>query len=274
MNGRRVFLTSGITRFWSCYKKAGIGKVMRMIAVINDVSFQYPFATKELAVQYMHQFLDICKRIQKDEITNIKKIRTGLVDSQTYIGPDYKLIQLIQEFKGREERSLLLGILTNRGTYQEDDRLVCKIDGKESLICAQGIGNFLVSLLSGQIFSEITIKETVHEKEVELRNLSKDEHIEYYRKELGIRRYHANDKKHKYHRENPYGKGKIGSRMDLHDEDAQDLLNKAINIKGRLYAKKNGYYYAFQNEMDIIYHGYRAEDLGEDIKRQLDKKFT
>ncbi len=62
--------------------------------------------------------------------------------------------------------------------------------------------------------------------------------------------------------------------MDLHDEDAQDLLNKAINIKGRLYAKKNGYYYAFQNEMDIIYHGYRAEDLGEDIKRQLDKKFT
>lgn len=111
-------MTSGITRFWSCYKKAGIGKVMRMIAVINDVSFQYPFATKELAVQYMHQFLDICKRIQKDEITNIKKIRTGLVDSQTYIGPDYKLIQLIQEFKGREERSLLLGILTNRGTYQ------------------------------------------------------------------------------------------------------------------------------------------------------------
>ena len=62
--------------------------------------------------------------------------------------------------------------------------------------------------------------------------------------------------------------------MDLHDKDAQDLLNKAIKIKGRLYAKKNGYYYAFQNEQDIDYHGYRADDLGDDIKKQLDKKFV
>lgn len=62
--------------------------------------------------------------------------------------------------------------------------------------------------------------------------------------------------------------------MDLHDEEAQELLNKAIDIKGRLYAKKNGNYYAFQNERDIFYHGYRADDLGEDIKRQLDRKFT
>lgn len=111
------------------------------------------------------------------------------------------------------------------------------------------------------------------EKKVELRNLSLNEHIDYYREELGLRRYIANDKKHKYDRENPYGKGKVGSRMDLLDEEAQDLLNKAIEIKGRLYAKKDGYYYAFQRERDIDYHGYRADDLGDDIKRQLDKKF-
>ena len=61
--------------------------------------------------------------------------------------------------------------------------------------------------------------------------------------------------------------------MDLHDEEAQELLNKAIEIKERLYAKKNGHYYAFQNERDIDYHGYRADDLGEDVKRQLDREF-
>ena len=72
-----------------------------MVAVINDISFQYSFAAKEFAVENMHKFLDICKRIEKEEITNIREIRTGLIDSQTEIGPDYKLIQLIQEFKGR-----------------------------------------------------------------------------------------------------------------------------------------------------------------------------
>ena len=106
-----------------------------------------------------------------------------------------------------------------------------------------------------------------------MRNISKDEHIEYYRRELGLRRFCANDKKHKSDRENYYGKGKVGSRMDLPDKEAQELLNKAIYIKGRLYAKKDDRYYAFQNEQDIIYHGYRADDLRDDIKKTLDKEF-
>ena len=50
------------------------------------------------------------------------------------------------------------------------------------------------------------------------------------------------------------------------------MLNKAVKIKGRLYGKENGNYYAFQNERDIDYHGYRADDLGEDVKRQLDRE--
>lgn len=47
-----------------------------------------------------------------------------------------------------------------------------------------------------------------------------------------------------------------------------------LDKNGRLYAKKNGFYYAFQNERDIDYHGYRADDLGEDIRRQLDREFV
>lgn len=244
-----------------------------MIAVVNDVSFQYSYATVELAVQGVHQFLDICMQIQKDEVTSIHDIRTGVINTQISIAPNYKLVQLIQEFKQREERSLLLSILTNRGTYKAEEGRVCEIDGRKSYVCVQGIDNFLISLLSNPIFEVPIIKGIVDCKEVEIRNLSKKEHIDYYRQELGIRKYVANDKKHKFDRENPYGKGKIGSRMDLHDEEAQDLLNKAIYIKGRLYAKKNGYYYAFQKERDVCYHGYRAEDLGEDIKNKLDREF-
>lgn len=248
--------------------------VLRMIAVINDVSFQYPYSTSELAIKMVHQFLDICIRIEKDEITNIEEIKTGVIDTQIEISPNYKLIQLVQEFKGREERALLLSILTNRGTYKEEQAITCKIDGKTSFICAQGKDNFLISLLSNDIFSHPILFGMIEGKTTELRNLSKDEHIEFYRSELGIRKYIANDKKHKYDRENHYGKGKVGSRMDLCPVEAQELLNKALYIKGRLYAKKNGCYYAFQNERDIFYHGYRADDLGDDIKGQLDKTFV
>lgn len=82
---------------------------------------------------------------------------------------------------------------------------------------------------------------------------------------LGIRIYEANATKHKKDRDNPYGKGKVASPMDLSDEEAQELLDHAIWIKQRLYARKGNRNYAFQNTKDCIYHGYIAEDLGDDI---------
>lgn len=244
-----------------------------MIAVINDISFQYTFATKKLAIEYMHKFLDICKRIKRKEVTNIYDIKTGIIDAQQEISPDFKIIQLLQNFQTREERTFLLSLLTNQGTYRTEQGKLCKIDGKESFVCGYAINNILISLLSDVLFEKPVIKGIVAGDEISLRNLSKMEHINYYRKELGLRRYIANEKKHKFGRDNLYGKGRVGSRMDLHDEEAQDLLNKAVIIKGRLYAKKNGHYYAFQNERDIDYHGYRADDVGDDIRSRLDKEF-
>jgi len=245
-----------------------------MIAVINDISFQYPFETRELAIEYVHKFLDICKRIKSEEVTNIHEIKTGVINTQREISPDFKLIQLLQSFRTREERTFLLSLLTNQGTYRSEEGNLCQIGEKESSVCAYAIDNILISLLSHVLFEKPIVKGIVAGKEIDIRNLSKKEHINIYRKELGIRRYIANDVKHKSDRENPYGKGKIGSRMDLSDEEAQDILNKAVDIKGRLYAKKNGYYYAFQNERDMDYHGYRADDLGDDIKSRLDREFA
>ncbi len=222
----------------------------------------------------MHQFLDLCKRVKKEEVTNIDEIKTGVIDTQIEISPDFKLIQLLQGFQTREERTFLLGLLTNQGTYRSEEGNPCLIDEKESQVCVYAIDNILISLLSHALFEAPVVKGFFTGEEVYIRNLSKMEHINYYRKELGVRRYVANEKKHKFSRENPYGKGKVGSRMDLHDDEAQELLNKAVKIKGRLYAKKNGKYYAFQNERDVDYHGYRADDLGEDIKRELDRRFV
>lgn len=59
--------------------------------------------------------------------------------------------------------------------------------------------------------------------------------------------------------------------MDLEQEEAQELLDKAISVNGRLYGRKNGVDYAFQNTQDIVYHGYRADDLSDNIRRELNK---
>lgn len=245
-----------------------------MFAVINDISFRYPFSAAETAIGRMHEFLDICISVEKKEITNVQEIKTDCIDVQREISPGYKLIQLIQEFREREERSLLISVLTNRGTYKSEENAVCKILDEESNICGAAVDNFLVSLRSHPVFDKAVVEAEIESNCYELRNLSQKEHLDFYRKELGRRRYIANDIKHKFGRENPYGKGKIASRMDLHKEDAQELLNRAAEIDGRLYAKKDGFYYAFQNERDIDYHGYRADDLADGIKRQLDKIFA
>lgn len=244
-----------------------------MIAVVNDVSFQYQYPTAEKAVQSVHEFLNLCVRVQRDEITKIDRIETGVIDTQVEIAPNYRLMKLIQEFSEREERLFLISLLTNRGTYQTEDGYEVEIDGKISQICKKGIDNFLVSLKSTKIFEEPVVYGSIENKRMKLRNLAGDDHIHLYRKELGVRHYIPNDKKHKPDRENSYGKGKVGSRMDLNDADASELLNKAIYVGERLYGKKDGTYYAFQHEGDVNYHGYRADDLEENIKRQLDLVF-
>lgn len=244
-----------------------------MVAIVNDISFMFMYSTIDEAIKGVHEFLDICKRVKMAEITNIEEIRTGVVDTQQEIAPNYKLIRLVQEFRNREERSFLLSILTNQGTYQSPNGELCEIAGRQSIICSQAVDNFLVSLMSNCIFASNKIEGTITGRKVELRNLAQTDHIEFYRCELGIRRYVANNTKHKLDKDNYYGKGKIGSRMDLPDHEAQDLLNRALYIKGRLYAKKYGQYYAFQHEGDVIYHAYCADDLPDDIKRCLDKSF-
>ena len=88
---------------------------------------------------------------------------------------------------------------------------------------------------------------------------------------LGIRRYESNAGKHKASRPNAYGKGRVASPMDLSDQEAQELLNRAIPIKGRLYARKGKHNYTFPNTRDNIYHGYIVDELGDDILRELNR---
>ena len=137
----------------------------------------------------------------------------------------------------------------------------------------KGIDTFLVSLKSPKIFEEPVVYGSIENKRMKLRNLAGDDHIHLYRKELGVRHYIPNDKKHKPDRENSYGKGKVGSRMDLNDADASELLNKAIYVGEIVWKERWVHIMHFNMKGDVNYHGYRpADDLEENV-RQLDLVF-
>ena len=110
---------------------------------------------------------------------------------------------------------------------------------------------------------------TIGTEEVSIKNISRKEHIQLYRSMPGIRCYEPNKK----HRRKPYidAAGRYVDAMDLNDEEAQKLLNHAIEINGNLYGKKNGQYYCFQRHHDNCYHGYQSNELEVHITNKIDE---
>lgn len=62
--------------------------------------------------------------------------------------------------------------------------------------------------------------------------------------------------------------------MDLPDEIAQNVLNKAIVAESdpkHLIAKYNGKYYSFRCHWDVCYHGYWDNTMPEKFRCRLDE---
>lgn len=102
-------------------------------------------------------------------------------------------------------------------------------------------------------------------------NISRADHIEVHRIPLGIRIYQSNPKHKKI--ETSLGKGLKIAPMTLEDKEAQELLNKAIQIdkERTLYAVKDGKCYAFPEHEPgkKIYHGYELKNPSDLIKNKL-----
>lgn len=241
-----------------------------MIAAVNDLPFRYQMISLEDALERLDRFMDLCKQTEKGEMTNISKI----VIAQGYdysgpLAPGYVLQKIVQRFPPDKKR-YLMSVLTKRDILpkSDDTELFC-LDGNTSYLCAAAKDDIVISLTSHPLFEEAKLNGMCGTSPQTIYNLSLKKHVDAHKERLGMRYYHANNKKHKPDRANNYGKGKIASPMDLDDTAAQQLLNKAIFINNRLYAKKNGKIYAFMKEGPCIYHGYIDNKAQEDIQRAL-----
>lgn len=244
-----------------------------MKAVINELSFQYKFFSKKSAVNAVHQWLDICKELSASRIRRVQEIYGNPIDTSAEIAPDYKIIQLIQEFRDREERSRLLGILLNSRSYATESEQEVWIDGKKStagtFVYKEGL---LISLNSNTIFENEKITAVCNDEPVQIDNLAKMEHIQLHSDKLGIRYYEHNKK----HGKKPYIRvgGVKASEMDLSQDIAQAVLDEAVEIGGHLYGYYNGCCYEFKKTEKNTYHGYKNMDVEKDTQKKIENHIS
>lgn len=63
------------------------------------------------------------------------------------------------------------------------------------------------------------------------------------------------------------------SAMDLSDEQAQNVLDHAVEINNHLYGMYEGKLYEFKKTERNIYHGYRNTVLGKDLEKMIENEF-
>ncbi len=240
-----------------------------MIAAVNDLSFVKSFSSKQEAIQKVHQWMDICRKIESKETTEVKKLYSTVINTSMEIAPGYPLIQLVKEFQTQDEKRYLMHLLANLDQPKNILDEEFKLGNSCSVICAWAKDDFLISLESEPVFAQSVIEGMIGRENTSIKNISRQEHIQFYKIMLGIRCYEPNKK----HRKDPYvdGAGRYVDAMDLNDEEAQELLNCAIEINGNLYGKKHGRYYCFQRHHENCYHGYQNNELGLHIINKIDK---
>lgn len=244
-----------------------------MIVAINDLSFQYEMSSLDEALNSLCKFIELCELLEDGHMKNVDKIviAEGFECSGT-LAPSLILPQIIQSIQPKDKQRKLMSLIRNRDTVCVDQVAApfC-LDGKTSKLCACVRNEMVISLHSSPIFDSPVLLGACDGVPQSLDNLSLDEHIHTHQEKLGIRIYCANSGKHKPDRAHGYGKGKIASPMDLDDESAQKLLNKAIQFDGKLHAKQDGKYYTFMSQSPCVYHGYIDDRVPDNVRRKLDK---
>lgn len=238
-----------------------------MNVAINDLSFQYPFHDRGTALEALVRFLNIFVEIKKRRYHCVAQILCAPIDKNLQLAPGQSLVQLIQALE-QDQIALLFTLLVN-SSYPQGGEPFC-VDGKTSYACAYAREGAVISLCSHELFAGGSVKGTIGSVPFEIRNISNEAHIQQHGEALGCRIYEPNPK----HGRKMYRQGGHDvSPMPLCVEEAQELLDLAIEVGGHLLAKRADTYFEFRCHKGIHFHGYQNDELPEHIKRAFDSQW-
>lgn len=241
--------------------------------ILNDIAWKHKCSDKYLAIENVKNGIDILMELRKQD-PSFKLYSTEKVTGSE-LAPEYYFGQMFsekEEVLPRTYKSAIRTFLVNFNKIGEE-KGIFELGEHNSVQCGYAYfrNKAVFSIATNSIFAEPTLegiyKNTEGEKnKAILSNISKKDHLKENAVIIENRIYEANPK-HKIN----YG---WGSLMDLDEERAQLVLNRAIKVdkEGKhLAAKYSGTYYSFRCHLKNCYHGYQDNNLPEYIKKQLEE---
>lgn len=249
-----------------------------MIATFNSASFDAGFENDLEADSGFEQLLEVTLELKNECITNHVEYQGSKINLYSRVTKDRTIYDILNAWrhkggKGREQSLYMITLLSRIQSCKcvPNPGKDITMEGTTFQIPQNDRDCMLLSLPSRERFRKPMLK-GIQENgtDLELPNVAEREHIWDHRRLLGMRVYQPNPKHTAV--SHAYGKGKVASPMQLNQEEAQTLLNQAIEVGDRLCAAKNGECYMFMNHYDIYYHGYLEEHPSDKTKLALGLK--
>lgn len=258
----------------------------RMGIAINEISFLHGFESIVDAQTALAQFGGIALQLRDERVSNVNTaidivnscnicanlelMKPRVIEEQ---GKSYSLIQALNDMKveNREQYLFVLQILTMVGeTEEENAEEFCLLD-QRSRFCAIHRNDFLLSIVSDEIFTQNVIEGTLNDGQMfTVRNIAQEDHIFFFWEELGFRLYEINPK----HGTREYirsGGERVGVAPES-DELGQQLLNKAIKYKGKLFSvdtHNDNRIFEFRHSYANKYHAFQQNHLTNDDRKRI-----
>lgn len=249
-----------------------------MKIAINDISFLKGFPDRYAADKALDEFGTLCLMMKKDEISQVVPerdiINSPTINKSLALAADYTLMDALKKMRQRnvDKFRFLVSKLTQYGVAeaeQEEEKVT--IAGISSAHCALYRNDLFISLQSAEIFSEKWVDGILGTcQEVRLKNIAEQDHIYTYWRELGFREYELNPKHG--NREYVRAGGKTVGEAPKTDELGQQLLNKVLIYKGRLFSvdvQNDNEIYEFRWSYANKYHGYCQKALSVDDRNRI-----
>ncbi len=249
-----------------------------MNIVINDISFLKGFSDRYTADKALDEFGTLCLRMKKDEVSQVVPdrdiINSPVINKELPLASDYTLMDALKNMRLRDTdkfRFLISKLTQYSSGGEEEYKDEITIADISSIHCALYRNEIFISLQSSDTFSQETIEGILNsEKKVVLRNIADQEHIYTYWRELGFREYELNPKHGK--REYIRAGGRFVGMAPETDELGQQLLNKVLSYKGRLFSvdtQRSNRIYEFRRSYANKYHGYCQNALTTDEEKTV-----
>ena len=248
-----------------------------MKITFNKAAYCVKLPSLEEAGNVYKNYIDVFFILKKEKrITEGIEFFGEMIDTQQWITSQGHTIYDLKKCWGkygvdRQRMLLQMFSMMASGKSSPTPSKIVKLDDTKFQIPAEE-RTMLISLETARKYAEPFLEGVLEDQPLyRMLNISRADHIEVHRIPLGIRIYQPNPKHKKV--ETFLGKGLKIAPMTLENKEAQELLNKAIQIdkERTLYAVKDGKCYALPEHEPgkKIYHGYELKNPSDLIKRKL-----